>query len=97
MSRTDLLERLKSLAPDLRDRYGVARLGVFGSVARGDASDASDIDLIAEFAPGEAPGLKFFALETELSAALGRPVQISGLDRMNAHVRAQVERDLIYV
>lgn len=97
MSRTDLLDRLRLIAPDLRDRYGVARLGVFGSAARGEACETSDIDLIAEFAPGEAPGLAFFALEQELSDTLGRPVQISGLDRMNAYVRAQVERDLIYV
>ncbi|MEQ1618868.1 MAG: nucleotidyltransferase family protein [Terricaulis sp.] len=96
MTRDQTLARLHEALPDLRRRYGVVRLGLFGSVARGEAAPESDVDLVAEFAPGEAPGLAFFDLEAELSALLGRPARIAGLARMNKVVRASVERDLVY-
>jgi|CXWL01.1.fsa_nt_gi predicted nucleotidyltransferase len=96
MTRDETLARLHAALPDLRRRYGVVRLGLFGSLARDDAGPRSDVDLVAEFAPGEAPGFRFFDLEAELSALVGRPAHIAGLDRMNSYVRAKVERDLVY-
>lgn len=96
MTRDETLARLKAALPDLRARYGVVRLGLFGSVARNEAGPDSDVDLVAEFAPGEAPGLRFFELEDELTALLGAPARIAGLPSMNAYVRAKVERDLVY-
>ena len=96
MTRDATLARLKAALPDLRARYGVVRLGLFGSVARNEAGPDSDVDLVAEFAPGEAPGLRFFELEEELTVLLGAPARIAGLPSMNAYVRAKVERDLVY-
>lgn len=96
MTRDQILARLHEALPDLRRRFGVARLGLFGSAARGATTPNSDVDLVAEFAPGEAPGLAFFDLEAELPALLGAPVHIAGLSRMNKVVRASVERDLVY-
>ncbi len=96
MTREETLARIHDALPDLRRRYGVVRIGLFGSVARNEAGPDSDIDLVAEFAPGEGPGFRFFDLEEELSALLGRPAHIAGLDRMNTYVRAKVERDLVY-
>ncbi len=96
MTRDQILARLHEALPDLRRRFGVARLGLFGSAARGATTPNSDVDLVAEFAPGEAPGLAFFDLEAELTVLLGAPVHIAGLARMNKVVRASVERDLVY-
>lgn len=97
MDRDLVLRRLKSALPDLQARYGVARLGVFGSVARGEARPGSDVDLVVEFTPGAAPGLGFFELERELAELLEASVEIAALDRMNAVVRAAVVSDLVYV
>jgi len=96
LTRDDVLARLRAALPDLRARYGVTRLGLFGSVARNEAGPDSDVDLIAEFAKGEAPGFAFFDLEKELSEMIGRPAEIASLDNMNAYIRAKVERDLVY-
>jgi predicted nucleotidyltransferase len=96
MTRDETLACLTAVLPDLRARYGVIRLGLLGSLARDEALPGSDVDLVAEFAPGEAPGLRFFELEDELTALLGAPVRIAGLPSMNAYVRAKVERDLVY-
>jgi predicted nucleotidyltransferase len=95
MTRDELLARLRAAKP-LLDGFGVARIGVFGSVARNAARADSDIDLLVEFRAGEAPGFGFFDLEEKLSSLLERPVQIASLDAMNAVVRASVLRDLAY-
>ncbi len=57
----DVISGLKSRAPDFCRRYGITRLEVFGSVARGEAHEGSDIDLLVTFSPGIQLGLDFFA------------------------------------
>ncbi len=49
-----IISQLEAVVPHLRKRFGVARIGFFGSVVRGDDHPDSDIDLLVEFAPGEA-------------------------------------------
>jgi len=50
----------------------MTKLEIFGSVARGEASRSSDVDLIATFQRN--PGLAFLAMEEEMSEILGAPV-----------------------
>ena len=58
------------------ERHGVARLEVFGSLARGEAQAGSDIDLLATLMPGVRPGLDFVGLQQELEALFGRPADL---------------------
>ena len=61
---------LKSVLPDLKERYRVESLGVFGSYARGESKRTSDLDLLVEF--GQAPTMfEFVRLERHLSEILG--------------------------
>ena len=55
-------------------RYGVARLEVMGSFARGEQTTESDLDLLVAFEPDAKVGLEFVALKLELKALIGRPV-----------------------
>ncbi len=71
-------------------RYGVARLDVFGSVARGDARQASDIDLLYELAPGARLGWEIETLSDELAAAFGRPVDLVSRRALHHLLRAAV-------
>lgn len=59
-------------------RYGVARLLVFGSVARGGAAADSDIDLLYDLRPGARLGWEIEDLTDELSEIFGRPVDLVG-------------------
>jgi uncharacterized protein len=64
------------LEPYCREK-GIIRLQVFGSVARGQARQGSDVDLIVTFAPGREPrSLDFYAIPDQMEALLGVPVQL---------------------
>ena len=58
------------------ERYGVARLEAFGSFTRGDAEAGSDLDVLVSFSPGVHAGLEFVALQQELEAVFGCPVDL---------------------
>jgi predicted nucleotidyltransferase len=49
----DPLLQIRQNLHTIRECYGVARIGIFGSVARGEATRASDIDILVEFREGE--------------------------------------------
>ena len=75
-SRVRILTLLRALEPDLRAR-GVMHVSVFGSVARGDDTPSSDVDLALDLAPGSAPdGFQFTAYVDEIRKSL-----VAGLSR----------------
>ncbi len=61
---------------DVCARYGIARLLVFGSVARGTATPDSDVDVLYELEPGRRLGWGIEQLADELAALFGRPVDL---------------------
>lgn len=58
-------------------RHHVRRLAFFGSVLREDFRPDSDVDVLVEFEQGARVGLRFFAMEQELSELLGRKVDLN--------------------
>ena len=79
-------------------RYGVRRLDLFGSAARGTDFDpeTSDADFLVEFQPPLLPGVarRFYRLECDLAEALGRKVEMSQIGAIrNPYVLAAIERD----
>ena len=81
--------RLASLC----DRFGVAELAVFGSVARGEASADSDIDLLYELAPGVQLGFDLFDLEDGLAELFGRPVDLVSKAGIHRLIRQRILTD----
>jgi hypothetical protein len=94
--RRRVLDLLRGMEPVLRSR-GVRRLRLFGSVARGEADLASDVDLIAEIDSASAPTfslIDLIGLEQQLTETLGRPVQMTtATEKMRSYVRDNVERE----
>jgi hypothetical protein len=103
LTREDALHILKKQLPDLRRRYGVVRIALFGSFARGTAKLRSDIDLLVET---EHPlGLEFVNLAEDLEKTLARGVDITTFDcwkrgfddpRLRP-IAESVEKNLLYV
>lgn len=75
-------------------RHHIRRLSLFGSALLGKARPDSDVDLLVEFEPGEAPGLLGLAgIEAELSALLGgRRVDLRTAQDLSPHFRGEVTR-----
>jgi len=97
MDRNRILAILRSHAPELQ-AAGLAHLRLFGSVARGDATPQSDIDLMADFAPDAGISLlSFSGFQVRLSDLLGEEVDLSCTDWMKEHVRDRAIREAVSV
>lgn len=72
------------------ERYGVAELSVFGSVARGTATESSDVDLLYVMAPGRALGFAINRLEDELSELFSRRVDLVSRRSLHRALRERV-------
>ena len=75
MDRSRTLALLGEHKPVLAERFGVTRLALFGSVARGTAVPGSDIDLLVEF-DGPATPDRYFGVQFYLEDLLGRAVDL---------------------
>ncbi len=79
-------ERLREVC----ERYGVASLDVFGSVARSEEKQDSDVDLLYVLKPNARLGFRLFDLEDELAALFGRPVDLIARKSINKYIRERV-------
>lgn len=100
-NRNRILMTLRALEPDLRAR-GVRHVSVFGSVARGEDTLNSDVDLALDLASGSAPeGFQFTAFVDEikrsLAAALSRSVDIVILPARRQDLAQTLRREAIVV
>ena len=73
-------------------RNNVSKLSVFGSVARGEADDQSDVDLLVEFSKRKSL-LALVALERQFSAALGRKVDLLTEAAISPYLRDRIKQD----
>jgi len=78
---------------DMCRQNDVAMVGIFGSHARGEAREQSDIDLLVRFAKRKSL-LKVVALERELSEALGRKVDLLTEAAVSPYLRDRIMREL---
>ncbi len=75
---------------EICQRYHVLRLSLFGSALRGELRSDSDIDVLVEFESGAVIGFKIGALENELTALLGRRVDLSTPAGLSRYFRQDV-------
>lgn len=95
MTLEEALETLRAAKP-LLDRYGVERIGVFGSVARGEAGPDSDVDVLVEFKPDRHPGFEFFALQENLEELFGTEVDLATSRSLHRLMRDRVLQEVAY-
>jgi len=77
------------------DKYQVEFLGVFGSVARGEDRQASDMDLLVRFSPQAKIGyFKMYDIEKKLADSLGRKVDLVTQEALSPYIKDRVYSDL---
>lgn len=83
---------------ELCQRHHIQKLSLFGSVLRDDFRSDSDIDVLVEFVPGQTPGFAFIDIQDQLSALLGRQVDLNTPQDLSRYFRDQVlaEAEVIY-
>ena len=96
MRRAKALQILAEHQPELRERFGVKSLRLFGSVARDEASEQSDVDVLVDF--DSTPSLfGFLRLKTYLQDLLGANVDLITETGLKERARPRVEKDAINV
>jgi predicted nucleotidyltransferase len=91
----NILQTLRSHKPELQRKYPIARLGVFGSYARGEASEKSDIDIAVEITGPM--GLNFVAMADEIEALFDIKTDVVPTRSIKTEYLPFVEKDIIYV
>lgn len=96
MNRAEALDLLREHKPALADRFGVTGLALFGSFARDQAANDSDVDVLVEF--DTPPDWKtYFGAVSYLEDILGRPVDMATISDVRKEIRPFVERDAVHV
>jgi len=94
-SRIEILETLQRIKPELMSRYGVKWLAIFGSYARGDQQENSDVDIIVDVDPSI--GLKFVDLADFLESHLGVRVDVVSRRAIKPHGWEIIKEELVDV
>ncbi|HUI93424.1 MAG TPA: nucleotidyltransferase family protein [Chitinivibrionales bacterium] len=93
MTKEDILRRLREKKPQLMRKYPLHRLSLFGSWARGDQSEMSDVDILADVDPSI--GLGFVSLADDLEKLLGMKVDLVTPRALKPALRKEITKDLV--
>ncbi len=92
----EIQSELAALKPRLSDKFPISEIGFFGSYARNEQRDDSDLDVLVTF---EEPVTLFdlVRLENELTSELGVDVDLVTRDSLKPQVESRVQNDVVYV
>jgi len=96
VSLDEIIRIVEKHKEELRRKYNVKEIGVFGSFVKGEARDESDVDILVEF---EKPiGLfKFLELEEYLSNLIGRKVDLVSKKALKPHIGKHILEEVITI
>jgi len=96
MTTEQLVKRKREEILRVSAQHGARNVRIFGSVARGEADEASDIDFLVEMEPGRSL-LDLGGLQVELESLLGRHVDVVTVRGLKARIRSTVLREAVLV
>ena len=96
MTRDETLAVLRQFKRDYARQYGILEIGVFGSVARGDAAEDSDVDIV--FQTNQPNLYRTASMKARLEKLLARRVDIVRLrERMNPNLKQRILKEAQFV
>ena len=93
--KKDVLLKLEEHLPEIRDRFGIETLGIFGSVARGEDTPESDVDIFYKFDPERISYASYLDFYDFLENLLERKIELVALDSMPGRFRKAIDEDMI--
>jgi len=96
MTKESVIEVLRTSTKDSLLKYKAQIKGIFGSYARGEESESSDIDVLVDFKEG-ADLFDFVGLSLFLEEKLQRPVDIVPTDTIKSEIRKSILKETIYI
>ena len=90
----DVVGTLRQNRTEIKRRFGVKRLGVFGSYARGEEKETSDVDILVELSKPTFDG--FIGLADYLEALLGKKVDLVTTKGLSPHIAPIVRREVVW-
>jgi hypothetical protein len=96
MRRERILTMLAN-SHDIKRRFSVKNLYLFGSIARGEDQESSDVDLLVEYEPGAHVGMfQFVRLRRELSEILRCEVDLATRDSLHKELRDDILKEAVH-
>jgi predicted nucleotidyltransferase len=92
MEREDIIAFLRSKKPELRERFGVEKIVLFGSYARNEATEESDIDLLVTMRPSFE---NFFSLQDYLEKAFDKKVDLG--TKLRKFIAQKAQKEMIHI
>lgn len=96
MNRQHTVDLLTHSKPELQARFGVTRLALFGSTARGEAGADSDVDVLVAF-DGPATSKRYFGVQFFLEDLLGCSVDLVTEKALRPELRPYIEQEKVDV
>ncbi len=96
MKREAATRLLATAKPELQRRFGVSRLALFGSTARDQACEHSDVDVLVAF-DGPATSARYFGVQFYLEDLLGCPVDLVTDKALREELKPFIEQEAIHV
>jgi len=95
-SRSEIEQLLRHYRKDLEAEFGVSELGLFGSYARGEQTDKSDVDILVQF---ERPIslFRFIALEEQLSKIVECKVDLVTKKGLKPFIGRRILSEVVYL
>lgn len=96
MTRNEVLQTLLRFQHNTQDEYKIRRIGIFGSTARDQFTNISDIDVVVELT--EPDLMTLIGIKQDLEKLFHRPVDLVRYrSRMNPYLKRRIEQEAIYV
>lgn len=94
-TKEEVVRLLAEKKSELQKHYPISEMALFGSYARGDYNESSDIDILVDF--NEPVGIEFISLAHELEDLFKTKVDLVSRNGIKPHYLASVEKNLIHV